>query len=168
MVGVHGLKEFLESSTIHGLSHIAANRRLLRLFWICVVITGFTGAAILIQLSFSSWADSPISTTIETLPISELDFPNVTVCPPRNSFTNLNPDIVRSREISLSAEQRKALSQQVSEVVFTSNMEGKLATYNEYEEKDRHRNQYYGLSKIIPIIRMRVGAFLRTDYTGER
>ena len=162
------VKEFLESSTIHGLSYIADNRQLVRLLWICVVIAGFTGSFILIFQSFSSWADSPITTTIETLPISELEFPNVTVCPPRNSFTNLNLDIVRSSKIPLSQEQRKALSQQVFEVVFTSNMEGKLATYNEYEEKDRHRNQYYGLSKIIPIARMRVGVFLRTDYTGER
>ena len=168
MVCVNDVKEFLESSTIHGLSHIAANRRLVRLLWICVVIAGFTGAAVLINQSFSSWADSPITTSLETLPISGLEFPNVTVCPPRNSFTNLNLDIVRSSKIPLSQEQRKALSQQVSEVVFTSNMEGKLADYNEYEEKDRYRNQYYGLSKIIPIIRMRVGAFLRTDYTGER
>ena len=35
MDGVKDVKEFLESSTIHGLSYIAANRRLVRLFWIC-------------------------------------------------------------------------------------------------------------------------------------
>ena len=79
---------------------------------------------------------------IETLSISELEFPNVTVCPPRNSFTNLNPDIVRSRKISLSAGQRQALSEQVSQVVFTSNMERKFATYTECQEEDRYRNQY--------------------------
>ena len=37
-------KEFLESSTIHGLVYISTSRRLLKLFWLCVVITGFTGA----------------------------------------------------------------------------------------------------------------------------
>ena len=35
---------FLESSTIHGLSYIAAGRKYVRLFWILVVIGGFTGA----------------------------------------------------------------------------------------------------------------------------
>ena len=162
-----GVKEFLESSTIHGLSYIAANRRLIRLFWICVVITGFIGAAVMIQQSFSSWAESPITTTINTLPIYELEFPNVTVCPPRNSFTNLNLDIVRSSKLSLSEGQRQALSEQVSEVVFTSNMEKKLATYNEYEEKDKHRNQYYGLSKIILPLFFVNGAISSIRYEGE-
>ena len=37
------VREFLESSTIHGLSYITGNRRLVRLFWLCVVIAGFTG-----------------------------------------------------------------------------------------------------------------------------
>ena len=166
MVTVNGVKEFLESSTIHGLSYIAANRRLVRLIWICVVITGFTGAAVLIHQSFASWADSPITTTIETLPISELEFPNVTVCPPRNSFTNLNLDIIRSSKISLSQRQRQNLSQQVSEVVFTSNMESKLATYNECKERDRYRNQYLGRSKIIlPATRRRLG-YLSFTYRG--
>ena len=168
MVCVNDVKEFLESSTIHGLSHIAANRRLVRLLWICVVIAGFTGAAVLINQSFSSWADSPITTTIETLPISELEFPNVTVCPPRNSFTNLNLDIVRSSEISLSEEQRRALSEQVSEVVLTSNMEKKWKDYSECKEKDRYRNQYQGLSKIkLPATRHR-GGYLSFTYRGEK
>ena len=123
------------------------------MFWIFVVVAGFTGAAVFINQSFSRWADSPITTTIETLPISRLEFPNVTVCPPRKSFTNLNLDIARSSKISLSERQMKALSEQISEVVFTSNMESKLATYNEYEEKNRYRKQYHGLSRIqLPIL----------------
>ena len=161
---INGGKEFLESSTIHGLSYIAANRGLVRLLWICVVIAGFTGSFILIFQSFSSWADSPITTTIDTLPISELEFPNVTVCPPRNSFTNLNIDIVRSSKISLSQGQRKALSKQISEVVYTSHMERKLATYTEYEEKDRYRNQYQGVSKI----QLTIFKDSRIRYQGEK
>ena len=110
MVGVKEVKEFLESSTIHGLSYIATNRSLARLFWIFVVTTGFTGAAVMIQQSFSSWADSPISTTIETRPITEIDFPNVTVCPPRNSFTSLYPDLVMARNLTLNETERKSLA----------------------------------------------------------
>ena len=118
MDGVKDMKEFLESSTIHGLSYIAANRRLVRLFWIWVVITGFTGAAVMIQQSFSSWADSPISTTIETRPITEIDFPNVTVCPPRNSFTSLIPDLVSSRKMMFDDQKRLELSNSVRDAVF--------------------------------------------------
>ena len=103
---------------------------------------------------------------METLPISELEFPNVTVCPPINSFTNLNLDIVRTREISLSEGQRQVLSQQVSQVVFTSNMERKLATYNECEEKDRYRNHYRGISKILLQTVSGSGGGARLNYKG--
>ena len=168
MTGVQDVEEFLGSSTIHGLSHIAANRGLARLFWLGVVIWGFTGAGLLIQQSFSSWAVSPISTTIETLPISELEFPNVTVCPPRKSFTNLNPDIVRSGKISLNEGQRQALSEQVSEVVFASNMKSKLENYNGFEEKDRYRNHYHGLSKInLPTV-SGSGELSKFRYKGKK
>ena len=105
---------------------------------------------------------------VKTLPISELEFPNVTVCPPRNSFTNLNPDIVRSREISLSEKQRQALSGQVSQVVYTSNMERKLATYKDSLEEDRYRNQYHGLSKIRLQLESGSGGTSRLTYKGER
>ena len=36
---------------------------------------GFTGAGVLIYQSFKSWADSPIVTTIENLPIEKFTFP---------------------------------------------------------------------------------------------
>ena len=47
----------------------------------------------LINQSFVTWAETPISTNIETLPITELPFPKVTVCPPKNTLTNLNYDL---------------------------------------------------------------------------
>ena len=106
---MEGLKEFLESSTIHGLVYISTTRRLVRLLWIGVVIGGFIGAGVLIHESFSSWATSPVSTTIEILPISDLDFPNVTVCPARNSFTSLLPVLVMARNVTLNNEQKKEL-----------------------------------------------------------
>ena len=104
-IKMNGVKEFLESSTIHGLAHISSNRRILRLFWIFVVIAGFSGAAALIKQSFDGWASSPVSTTIETHPITDMDFPKVTVCPPENSYTSLNPDILMIRNLTLDKEQ---------------------------------------------------------------
>ena len=95
------VKEFLEISTIHGLSFISGTRRWSRFFWILVVIGGFSGAGYIIYTSIYNWGQSPITTTIETLPISELTLPNVTVCPPKNSLLNLNYDIVHSDEIKL-------------------------------------------------------------------
>ena len=86
---------FLESSTIHGLSYISSSRSLCgKIFWLFVVLTGFTCALLLIHQSFDSWNQSPIKTTIENRPIEEIHFPKVTVCPPRNTFTNLNYDLM--------------------------------------------------------------------------
>ena len=68
-------REFMQVSSIHGFGHIAATRRFSRLFWILVVIFGFSVSSYLIHLSISSWSESPVSTTIETLPISKIKFP---------------------------------------------------------------------------------------------
>ena len=105
----YDIKEFLDTSTIHGLSFISSTRRWSRLFWILVVIGGFSGAVYMIYTSFYNWGQSPITTTIETLPISELRLPNVTVCPPKNSLLNLNYDIVHSDEMKLDNDTRKEL-----------------------------------------------------------
>ena len=145
---MNGPRGFLEYSTIHGLYHIASNRGAEKYFWVLVVAMGFTGSSLLVYQAWDGWTRSPVSTTIETLPISGLEFPNITVCPPRKSFTNLNPDIVRISNISLSEGQRKALSEQLSEVVFASNMETQWMAYTGSEEKDRYRHQYQGISKI--------------------
>ena len=76
---IQEIKQFLESSTVHGLSYISTAKKWSRLFWILVVIGGFSGAGYLIHVSFDNWKQSPILTTIETLPISQITFPNVTV-----------------------------------------------------------------------------------------
>ena len=87
------LKDFLDASTIHGLAWISSTRRWFRLFWILIIIAGFSMAGFLIHESFYNWKQSPISTTVETVSISKITFPNVTVCPPKNLFLNLNYEL---------------------------------------------------------------------------
>ena len=88
---MEGLRTFLENSTIHGLSYIStANGKLLRFAWTLIVIAGFTGAGFIIHESFKDWSDNPVTTTIETLPISDAMYPNVTVCPPKDTYLDLN------------------------------------------------------------------------------
>ena len=145
---MNGLTGFLEISTIHGLYHIGCNKGLEKLFWVFVVAIGFTGSSVMIYEAWDGWAKSPVTTTIETLPISGLEFPSVTVCPPRKSLTALNLDIVRTNNISLSYTQRKDLSGQLSEVFSVSNMESKWRAYTGSQEEDRYRHQYHGISKI--------------------
>ena len=107
---MEGIRNFLESSTIHGLTYIATTRKFARQFWIGVVFTGFTGALFLINASFQDWADNPVKTTIETLPIKDIRYPKVTVCPPKNTFTNLNYDLLMTSNMSLDDETRKDLA----------------------------------------------------------
>ena len=68
-------------------------------------------ASTLINNSYSDWQESPISTTITTHPIAELDFPTVTVCPPRGSHTALNYDLIQSQ--SMTGKDREYLLQAV-------------------------------------------------------
>ena len=49
-------------------------------------------AITLIRDSIVAWNESPITTNVETLPISEVVFPKVTICPPEGSNTALNYD----------------------------------------------------------------------------
>ena len=66
-------KEFLESSTIHGLRYISTSKsRLEKLSWASFVLTGFGLAAYLITSSYIAMQDSPVSTSISTHPTSSL------------------------------------------------------------------------------------------------
>ena len=86
---------YLESGSINGLNHIAATKKWDRLFWILVVNGGFIISTILIVEMYMAWGDNPIRTDVDTLPMSEISFPKVTVCPPKDTFTDLNYDIKR-------------------------------------------------------------------------
>ena len=96
------VKEFLENSTIHGLVFIStSSSRLVKLFWMSVVAAGFSGSIVMIYRNLTAWERSPISTTIDTLPIRDVEFPAVIVCPPRNTFTGLHLDLDLTRSMQL-------------------------------------------------------------------
>ena len=88
------LANFLENSSIHGLAYISRTEAFRRAFWVCVVFTGFSVAAVLISESFRNWNETPVITTLETRPIEDVTFPKVTICPPPNTYTNLNYDLM--------------------------------------------------------------------------
>ena len=138
------LKEFLDTSTIHGFSWISSSRKLSRLLWILIVMGGFTGAGYLIHESFYNWKQSPISTTIETLPISQLTFPNVTVCPPKNLFLNLNYDISQSEKRNLDKDKRKKLATAFSDVTQDKYFSDMMTNLSLVVDPDRYHNWYHG------------------------
>ena len=107
---MEGVRAFLESSTIHGLGYISTTRKYIKILWIIVVLAGFTGAGVIIYESFQDWAESPITTTIETQPITKITFPKLTVCPPKNTFTDLNYDLTKIVNLTLDNNTRAELT----------------------------------------------------------
>ena len=105
-----GIQYFLESSTIHGLSYISnSNIKQVRIFWLFIVVGGFSGAAVMIYESFQSWNESPVKTKIETHPITNITFPKIIVCPPKNTYTELNFDLMKAENMTLSKDIRNKL-----------------------------------------------------------
>ena len=99
------------------INYLSQNRRNVRLFWIIVIISGFVGSAVLIYQSFQSWSESLVTTTIETRPITEFVFPKVTVCPPKNTYTDLNYYLMRMENMTLDTDMRNELTSYAMEVV---------------------------------------------------
>ena len=113
------IREFLDSSTIHGLAYISSPKtdKATKVFWACVVIAGISTAGFLINNSYTYWIENPVSTTISTHPISELKFPRVTVCPPAGSNTALNYDLMNlNKSKSLDDEIRQSLAQETTKL----------------------------------------------------
>ena len=104
------IREFLESSTIHGLVYIStAKSRSSRAAWVAIVVACFATAIYMITGSYKEWQESPVSTTITTHPITELDFPTVTVCPPRGSNTALNHLLEKVKDVNFTEDDRREL-----------------------------------------------------------
>ena len=104
------LKEFLETSTIHGLAYISnVPSKTGKALWLIIVIAGFCTAGFLINSSYEEWETTPVATSISTHPIANLSLPIITICPPAHSNTALNVDLVRAGNIRITDAERSAL-----------------------------------------------------------
>ena len=145
-------KEFMSTSSIHGFSHIVSTTRYSRLFWIIVVIVGFSVSSVLINQSFISWTESPVSTSIETLPISQIYFPSVIVCPPKNTRTNLNYDLVLSENLTLDNEGKEEFAEFIKLTILEIIYDSVFDDVKSYGEKDKYRNWYDGITLLeLPV-----------------
>ena len=145
---MEGVRVFFESSTIHGLTYISTTSRLVKIFWILVVIGGFTGAGVLIYQSFQAWNESPVTTTIETLPITEITFPKVTVCPPKNINTNLNYDLMRIQNLTLDNDTRDDLTHLAVELLWDTLHSNIIKNLSKLEDTNRYYNWLRGYTEI--------------------
>jgi hypothetical protein len=104
------LNEFLGSSSIHGLSYIRGARSLLaRTIWIMIILAGFSVAGKVVMDSFKSWDESSVVSSVKTIPITQMKFPRVKLCPPKNSNTALNHDLTELDNKLLDKETRLKL-----------------------------------------------------------
>ena len=99
--------DFCRTTTIHGLLYLTPDYRNLfnrkftsfknprfrfieRLIWSVAVVTGFSWAAYLINQNFEDSNANPIMTTIDTVDVTRVPFPAVTVIPGENP---VNPEV---------------------------------------------------------------------------
>ena len=93
------LREFLETSTIHGLSYISTSRsKVAKAIWFLCVLFSLSAAFFLIWKATAEQEEDPFSTTIAIRPIKELDFPVVSICPPKDTNTALNHGLQKAGE----------------------------------------------------------------------
>ena len=145
---MENVKAFLETSTIHGLTYISTTKKYVRLFWILVVISGFMFAGVLIYQSVETWEETPVKTTIETLPISKLTLPKVTVCPPENTYTDLNYDLMIAENIIIDNLTRKELTNYASELLLQKLNETVIKNVSMLEDDKRYYNWYLGNTQV--------------------
>ena len=150
---MENIRHFLESSTIHGLNYISRATKYVRLFWILVVIAGFTGAAFLIQTSFQNWSDSPITTTTEILPISQITFPKVTVCPPKDTYTDLNIVLDMMNNMTLDNYTINNISKFAVDLIIDNLNNTIIRNLSLFKEEMQFYNWYYGYTELrLPFI----------------
>ena len=104
------IRDYFDSSSIHGLAFISNTKNISRVFWTAVVIGSLLASGYLIERSFCDWFQYPVSTTEQTLPIHQASLPLITVCPPKDTFTNLNYDLMTLEHVALSNATREQLT----------------------------------------------------------
>ena len=98
--------------------------------------------------SFEAWAESPVTTTIDTVPIAEIIFPKITVCPPKNSYTDLNYDLMMMENMTLNDEIRNELTHYAMELLQDQVYHNITTQLAQIQEERRYINWFYGYSKI--------------------
>ena len=81
------VRDFLESSTIHGLVHISTGKNVfIRCIWGMIVVACFSCGIYMIESAVESWVDNPVVTSVDTKAIEQ-----VLLSPLVN---NLTPDTI--------------------------------------------------------------------------
>merc|ERR1712074_381846 len=80
------------------------------------------------------------------MPIAEMRLPKVTVCPPKNTFTDLNYDLMLAENVTFTQEMEDEMFESAVEIaeedVFS------MSNLSRLNEKDRFYNWYHGYTEI--------------------
>ena len=117
--------------------------------WFLVFLLSLSISAFFINLSATDWAENPVSTDIETLPISDIRLPGITVCPPKGSHTALNYDLVKAENITLSKEDREEMFNVALDLLIEEDLETVIDNLESFVEEDRPRNWYEEQSTLL-------------------
>ena len=142
------LKEFFEVSSIHGLYQISKSKSIKRIFWSVVSTSGFILAFSQIYENFQNFSKTPISTIVETWPIEKVTFPSIIVCPVKDTFTNLNYDLVNAGSYNLNKEERNHLIQLFYESFQEVDYKITMDYMKEMRQNDLLRTYYEKLTQI--------------------
>ena len=79
-----------------------------------------------------------MKTTIETRAITELTFPKVTVCPPKNTYTDLNYDLMMAENMTLDNDTRQELANYAMAMLYEQLYENIMRNMSKLEVTDRY------------------------------
>ena len=141
------MRSFLETSTIHGLAYISTSQKHVRFLWTLIVIAAFTGSGYIIYQSFQNWSESPIKTTIETVPLENLTWPLITVCPPNDTGANLNYDLMVTKDKVLDNDTKYELTYYAIQLLQDQVYNDVMKKFR-LEDDNRFHDWYYGYTDI--------------------
>ena len=142
------VREFLETSTLHGLVYISKAETVWgKVLWAVSVIVSFSLAGVLINESFTDWSHHPISSVISTHPIKDLKFPNVTVCPPKGTNTALNYDLFKLNG-SFTLFQKDLINKHVNDTFMEKETDIYVNTLSDLVNRENLKNIYQGFHAI--------------------
>ena len=145
-------KKFLETSTVHGLVYFSEAKSIwAKIVWALLVAASFSLAIVLICDSFQGWSKKPVSSVISTRSIKDLEFPNVTICPPKNTNTALNYDLVQLN-VTFTASMREKLEKEIDSTFFETDITEYMKTLLHITNENNLRAVYNGFQTIpVPL-----------------
>ena len=88
------LSDYASASVIHGVAYInpSGNTTGERILWFILVALAFAFASHEVRILYQRWQENPVITVLDTvtLPIEEIEFPAVTICPQGSSKDIMN------------------------------------------------------------------------------